>query len=141
MFSLQTLGSFFTRKLKTGLRPLDNDSCVVSPADGTVTHMSRFRGGYLEQVKGVHYSLSYFLGLDKADASSPHRTTVHAAAPFPERSSGGLLHATDGSTVLMQMVIYLSPGDYHRFHSPADWTVETKRYYDFQPFKLEVKQN
>ena len=119
---MQTLGSFFTRKLKTGVRPVSSGS-VVSPADGTVTHLGTFKGGYLEQVKGVHYSLSYFLGL--GHLTTEESRTIHAAA-FPERSS--LLHSTDGSTVLMQTVIYLSPGDYHRFHSPADWTVETKRY-------------
>ena len=55
-------------------------------------------------------------------------TVTHAAATIHSESDPSfLLHSKDGSTVLMQMVIYLSPGDYHRFHSPADWTVETKR--------------
>jgi len=129
IYDYKTLGSFFTRKLKIGARPVDVDPCghPVSPADGLLTHAGTFRGnGYLEQVKGIHYSLPYFLGLTSKGGS----TVTHAAATIHSESDPSfLLHSKDGSTVLMQMVIYLSPGDYHRFHSPADWTVETKRHF------------
>lgn len=114
-----SLGAFFTRKLRADVRPVDPSSALVSPADGTTTFCGSFEaGGFLEQVKGVHYSLSYFLGL-----SAPKNQLLHGAV----LDTSDLLTHKDGSTTIFQAVIYLSPGDYHRFHSPVEWTIHTRR--------------
>ena len=130
-YEYKTLGQFFTRKLKAGIRPIHESSRLVSPADGTFTHFGQFKGGFLEQIKGSHYSINYFLGLQPKSAKSnlnanDNMETSHAF--MSEKSlTSSLLHHKDGSTVLMQMIVYLSPGDYHRFHSPADWSVKYRR--------------
>ena len=71
-------------------------------------------------MKGVHYSLPYFLGL-----RVPKGQMLHGAM----QDTSDLLMNKDGSTKLYQAVVYLSPGDYHRFHSPVEWTIHTRRYY------------
>lgn len=114
----ETLGDFFCRRIKPACRPVHKEAPVVSPADGQATWIGPFEGGFLQQVKGVHYSLSYFLGLEHGDVM--HGGIIDPAC---------LLQKTDGSTDLYQAVIYLSPGDYHRFHSPVDWTVTTRRHF------------
>lgn len=129
-----SLGDFFCRKLKPGVRPIALDSAVVSPADGTVTFSGQFKSGYLEQVKGVHYSLSYFLGLESAEGN---HGSLHAAST--QECLSRLLEHKDGSTALFQWVIYLSPGDYHRFHSPADWSISKRRHFPGE--LLSVKPN
>ena len=69
-------------------------------------------------MKGVHYSLPYFLGLRGAK-----NQLLHGAM----HDTSDLLMNKDGSTTLYQAVVYLSPGDYHRFHSPVEWTIHTRR--------------
>lgn len=116
----ESLGDFFVRRLKPGVRPVDQSTAVVSPADGTATFNGYFEGGFLEQVKGVHYSLPYFLGLRVAK-----NQLLHGAM----HNTGDLLMNKDGTTSLFQAVVYLSPGDYHRFHSPVEWTINTRRHF------------
>lgn len=97
----KTVSDFFTRRLRADARPVCPLSALVSPADGTLTCSGPVEGPYLQQVKGVTYSLHAFLG-------------------------GGL--GLEGKQ-LSQAVVYLSPSDYHRFHSPADWTVTARRHF------------
>ena len=105
----ESLGSFFTRHIKKDSRQIEYQSDLVSPADGTTTFCGSFQGGFLQQVKGVHYSLPYFLGLKSHQSSS----LLHGSVQEPSE----LLHNKNGTTALYQHVVYLGPGDYHRFHS------------------------
>lgn len=88
-----TLQQFFTRALRPGARPIEGDEAVlVSPCDGAWGESGPIEDGTLLQVKGRPYRVADLLG--------------HAgwAADY----DGGC-YAT----------FYLSPRDYHRFHTPA----------------------
>ncbi|KAL7416593.1 phosphatidylserine decarboxylase-domain-containing protein [Mrakia frigida] len=56
-----SLGDFFYRKLKDGVRPIA-DVALVSPADGKLLHFGAISGAKVEQVKGMSYSLDALLG-------------------------------------------------------------------------------
>ncbi|KAJ6224156.1 hypothetical protein RDWZM_002701 [Blomia tropicalis] len=53
---------------------------------------------------GIYYSINNFLGSDCV----------------PKVKTGNSLYSC---------VIYLAPGDYHRFHSPTEWQVERRRHF------------
>ncbi|MBT2569121.1 phosphatidylserine decarboxylase [Planococcus sp. ISL-110] len=99
MDSFPTLHDFFVRKLTADSRPVA-DAPVVSPVDGKIEIAGDMREGTQFLVKGQSYSLADLLG-DKALA---------------DRYQSG-----------KYAVLYLSPADYHRIHSPADGTVN-KQY-------------
>jgi len=112
--SYNNLGEFFRRRLKSTARPVQHEHCLVSPSDSKVLHFGEVNheSGDIEQVKGVNYSLKYFLG-----SGTPH--------PVVEGSS---ITPRPGNR-LYQCVLYLAPGDYHGFHSPAQWTVTMRRHF------------
>lgn len=88
----ESFDDFFTRDLVEGVRPMDADPrVVVSPADGRVESMGRVDGRRFK-VKRADYAVEELIG-DAKDAA---------------RYEGG------GGCV-----VYLSPRDYHRVHSPV----------------------
>ena len=94
----RTFNEFFTRRLKTGARPVDGDPKVISsPCDGRVMSTGVVSRGLALQAKGQSYPLARLLG-DEALCA---------------RFEGG-----------PYLTIYLSPRDYHRVHFPCDGEVE-----------------
>lgn len=97
-----TLQQFFTRALAPGVRPIEGDEDVlVSPCDGAWGASGRIEDGTLLQVKGRRYRVADLLG--------------HEA--WAADYEGGC-YAT----------FYLSPRDYHRFHTPAAGRIERIDY-------------
>lgn len=94
-----SLAAFFTRALKPGVRPTDlAPSAVVSPVDGRVYTSGVVVGGRIPQAEGQDFAVADLLG--EAD-----------------RYEGGAF-----------AVLYLSPRDYHRVHTPREGAVSRWRY-------------
>lgn len=117
----RNLSEFFRRQLKPHVRPVDKFHCLTCPCDGTVLHFGEVHeDGKLEQVKGVIYSLQDFIGPFSWKEGSDYNYS-------DEEYSDNL--KLNRENRLFHCVIYLAPGDYHRFHSAADWTVQYRRHF------------
>ncbi|XP_072390679.1 phosphatidylserine decarboxylase proenzyme, mitochondrial isoform X1 [Diabrotica undecimpunctata] len=119
--SYPSLADFFARSLKSGVRQVDENSCLVSPCDGTVLHFGTVDTEQVEQVKGVTYSLKDFFGEQTGKVQK-----------YNGDFKTSLLHSPHEGNVLYQCVIYLAPGDYHRFHSPSEWKPTHRRHFSGQ---------
>ncbi|WP_165855475.1 archaetidylserine decarboxylase [Marinobacter sp. JSM 1782161] len=98
-----SFNDFFTRALKPGLRPVDDDAKVMtSPVDGAISQLGTIADGRVFQAKGQTFSLNELLGGD-----------AERAAPFE-----------DGQFA----TIYLAPKDYHRIHMPLAGTLREMVY-------------
>lgn len=95
--SFESLQAFFVRRLAEGARPVDPaPDSLVSPCDGAWGTSGRVENDRLFQVKGSSYSLSELVGDED------------------------LARTLDGGA---WATFYLSPRDYHRFHTCADGTL------------------
>jgi phosphatidylserine decarboxylase len=110
-----TLNEFFTRRLKPGSRPVDPSiDALISPVDGRIAACGAIRDGVLLEVKGQDYTLEELLNGSPRVAQYRHG---------------------------YYWVLYLSPTDYHRIHSPCEGDiVETEhmtgRVYPVNEFGL-----
>ncbi|KAG1669952.1 Phosphatidylserine decarboxylase proenzyme, mitochondrial [Nymphon striatum] len=111
-----TFQEFFGRKLKPDCRVVDNEASITSPSDGTILHFGEVTTEVLEQVKGVSYSFEEFLGPLSWKSSNSSETLKDQLL-------------CDKNNTLYHCVIYLNPGNYHRFHSPTDWIVQYRRHF------------
>ncbi|HSP22574.1 MAG TPA: phosphatidylserine decarboxylase [Planococcus sp. (in: firmicutes)] len=93
--SFPTLHDFFIRQLTKGSRPIA-EQAVVSPVDAKVEIAGDLHDGIHFLVKGQQYSLEDLLG--NAELADFYREGKY-------------------------IVLYLSPADYHRIHSPVDGNV------------------
>lgn len=89
----RSLNEFFSRRLKIGMRTVnDTASAMTSPVDGVITGMGAINARTILNVKGQDYTIDELLG----------------HSPRMENYVNGFAY-----------VLYLSPTDYHRIHSPV----------------------
>ena len=84
---------FFTRSLKAGARKIDSSKgSIISPVDARVDQFGKITKYKIMQAKGISYSLKDLLPSDSAKLFENGNFAV----------------------------LYLSPADYHRIHSPVN---------------------
>ncbi|XP_034935741.1 phosphatidylserine decarboxylase proenzyme, mitochondrial [Chelonus insularis] len=132
--SFPSLVDFFVRPLKHDARPIAQNTNLVSPVDGTVLYFGPVNSCRVEQVKGVTYNLRHFLG----DAKS---STLSSKTEFCNEENDSYLKSLlkNSKNKLYQLTIYLAPGDYHRFHSAADWKINFRRHFQGKLLSVNPK--
>lgn len=86
--------AFFTRELKPGIRPIDEEkNTVLCPVDGSISQIGKIESGKIFQAKNRTYELGELLANDE----------------LTEKFRDGQF-----------ATLYLSPRDYHRIHMPVD---------------------
>jgi phosphatidylserine decarboxylase len=91
--SYPSIGKFFIRRLKAGIRPQAPGGLLTSPADSKISQIGLLASGQLIQAKGKTYDVVSFL-------KDPQALEIYKNGFFA--------------------TFYLCPTDYHRVHSPVD---------------------
>lgn len=97
----KSIGDFFVRKLKPGVRPLASGAWALHPTDSVITQSGVIEEQTMIQAKGLTYQVDEFT--DNSDALS--------------HWEGGFF-----------VTYYLCPTDYHRVHSPVTGKIVKVRY-------------
>ncbi|KAK3812252.1 MAG: phosphatidylserine decarboxylase [Benniella sp.] len=95
------------------------------------------------EVNGISYTLDSLLGHSKQPTLEHKRQDsegnvvpdVEADRKSKNADYRQLLKLRPGNALFF-CVIYLAPGDYHRFHSPTNWVAETRRHFSGELYSV-----
>lgn len=91
-------------------------------------HCGRVEDGHMEQVKGVSYSLDRFFGPSLPIANGGNGKQCKSDI-IDDVDDHGLPDRWYKKKQLYHLLVYLGPGDYHHFHSPASWDINHRRHF------------
>ncbi len=91
--SYPTLNKLFTRAFTTPRMIIEDDCVMISPVDALVTDYGKITEGKSYQIKGMEYQIEELFGSHHQEAAK----------------------AVEGGDFVN---LYLSPKDYHRYHTP-----------------------
>jgi phosphatidylserine decarboxylase len=133
--SFQNLGEFFFRELKEGARPIDSSRELVSPSDGRILQCGKMIDGEICKVKNASYLASNLMGMPIEPPQSWLSYLIGYLMGWKHKKSASY-EPWSSSNDLYYAVIYLAPGDYHRFHSPASWNIKEFRHFYGEMFSV-----
>ncbi|KAG1115941.1 hypothetical protein G6F42_013820 [Rhizopus arrhizus] len=140
---------------------LGNDEKSTSPVEGAILGNTPQIVDEEEfaNVNGIEYSLDDMMneghsvktesavgpdGLARSEQNDPQdeRALVKLADVTPDITE----HKVKPGHAMFFCVVYLAPGDYHRFHSPTNWIVQTRRHFagelfSVSPYFVKLLQN
>ena len=126
------LQALFTRHLRPGARPVAPAAALVSPADCAVLYFGKADAGTAEQVKGLSYPLATLLG-EPVPTPRPGNALFHCIlylAPGARGGAAGSRASLSVSPSQHQGAVWgCVAGDYHHYHSPADWQGTVARHF------------
>ncbi len=96
----ESLNALFTRPLLYKRKMPTDTKSVISPADSLISELGEIKDNTALQIKGFDYNIEELL-------------TKHVDKEYIERLEGGKF-----------INFYLSPKDYHRYHTPMDMLVD-----------------
>ena len=126
--SYATFNAFFTRKLKPNARKISkpfDDNSLASPCDATILACGLVKDDHINCVKGHTYPVGELvLGHNGKDLKAKD------------------IFGTAESQSEYYVVLYLGPGDYHRYHSPSNMKLAYRLHMPgyLNPVKLSYLQ-
>ncbi len=95
----KSLNALFTRELELERKIVSKKNEFISPTDSLITQCGDLKEDIALQIKGMQYSIEELL-------------TYHCGENFSKLKDGKYMN------------FYLSPKDYHRYHSPFDFKIK-----------------
>jgi len=139
----KNLNSFFRREIIPSVRPISSpeNSDIISPVDGRILSYGKLKDNseteiLVKQVKGISYSLKSLLG--PATNSKVDSKNLKFAKMSEIQYKHSLMKDPKNND-LFYSVIYLAPGDYHRFHSPTEWKISNRRHFPGDLYSVNPK--
>jgi len=110
----KSLNDLFTRELEIDRKIDRTENVIISPTDSLITECGQLENDTALQIKGMEYSVEELL-------------TYYCSSNFERIQNGSFMN------------FYLSPKDYHRYHSPVDFKLNKLIHVPGKLYPVNIK--